>query len=153
MQSTTSEIKNKKPTVVAMSGGVDSSVAAALMKKENENVIGVTLRLYDEKKISKSKSCCSGADIIDAKKIASDITIPHYVLDYEEIFKKNVIQPFINDYEKGRTPIPCINCNEKVKFLDLIEFAKSLNAKSLVTGHYIKKIKVNNEWRLSLIHI
>ncbi|MBD1142000.1 hypothetical protein IDH31_02470, partial [Pelagibacterales bacterium SAG-MED32] len=85
------------------------SVAAALMKKENENVIGVTLRLYDEKKISKSKSCCSGADIIDAKKIASDITIPHYVLDYEEIFKKNVIQPFINDYEKGRTPIPCIN--------------------------------------------
>ena len=110
MQSTTSEIKNKKPTVVAMSGGVDSSVAAALMKKENENVIGVTLRLYDEKKISKSKSCCSGADIIDAKKIASDITIPHYVLDYEEIFKKNVIQPFINDYEKGRTPIPCINC-------------------------------------------
>ena len=148
MQSTTSEIKNKKPTVVAMSGGVDSSVAAALMKKENDNVIGVTLRLYDEKKISKSKSCCSGADIIDAKKIASDITIPHYVLDYEEIFKKNVIQPFINDYEKGRTPIPCINCNEKVKFLDLIEFAKSLNAKSLVTGHYIKKIKVNNEWRL-----
>ena len=148
MQSTTSEIRNKKPTVVAMSGGVDSSVAAALMKKENENVIGVTLRLYDEKKISKSKSCCSGADIIDAKKIASDITIPHYVLDYEEIFKKNVIQPFINDYEKGRTPIPCINCNEKVKFLDLIEFAKSLNAKSLVTGHYIKKIKVNNEWRL-----
>ena len=98
MQSTTSEIRNIKPTVVAMSGGVDSSVAAALMKKENENVIGVTLRLYDEKKISKSKSCCSGADIIDAKKIASDITIPHYVLDYEEIFKKNVIQPFINDY-------------------------------------------------------
>ena len=148
MQSTTSEIRNKKPTVVAMSGGVDSSVAAALMKKENDNVIGVTLRLYDEKKISKSKSCCSGVDIIDAKKIANDITIPHYVLDYEEIFKKNVIQPFINDYEKGRTPIPCINCNEKVKFLDLIEFAKSLNAKSLVTGHYIKKIKVNDEWRL-----
>ena len=132
MQSTTLQIKNKKPTVVAMSGGVDSSVAAALMKRENDNVIGVTLRLYDEKKISKSKSCCSGADIIDAKKIASDITIPHYVLDYEEIFKKNVIQPFINDYEKGRTPIPCINCNEKVKFMDLIEFAKSLNAKSLV---------------------
>ncbi len=148
MQSTTSEIRNKKPTVVAMSGGVDSSVAAALMKKENDNVIGVTLRLYDEKKISKSKSCCSGVDIIDAKKIANDIAIPHYVLDYEEIFRKNVIQPFINDYEKGHTPIPCINCNEKVKFLDLIEFAKSLNAKSLVTGHYIKKIRVKDEWRL-----
>ncbi|MFL2900134.1 MAG: tRNA 2-thiouridine(34) synthase MnmA [Candidatus Pelagibacterales bacterium] len=148
MRSTTLDINNKKPTVVAMSGGVDSSVAAALMKRENDNVIGVTLRLYDEKKISKSKSCCSGVDIIDAKKIANDITIPHYVLDYEEIFKKNVIEPFIKDYEKGRTPIPCINCNEKVKFLDLIEFAKSLNAKSLVTGHYIKKIKIENEWRL-----
>ena len=148
MQVPTNILNKDRPTIVAMSGGVDSSVAAALMKKVNDNVIGVTLRLYDEKKISKSKSCCSGADIIDAKKIANDITIPHYILDYEEIFKKNVIEPFVRDYENGRTPIPCINCNEKVKFLDLIEFAKSLNAKSLVTGHYIKKIKVNNEWRL-----
>ena len=148
MENNVNHIKGNNPIVVAMSGGVDSSVAAALMNKDYDDVIGVTLRLYDEKKVANSKTCCSGADIMDAKKIANTITIPHYVLDYEEIFKKNVIQPFINDYEKGRTPIPCINCNEKVKFLDLIEFAKSLNAKSLVTGHYIKKIKVNNEWRL-----
>ena len=151
MQSTI-DLQNKELTVVAMSGGVDSSVAAALMKKENENIIGITLRLYDEKKITKSKSCCAGVDITDAKKIANDITIPHYVLDYEEIFKKNVIEPFIKDYQNGRTPIPCINCNEKVKFLDLLTFAKEINAKSLVTGHYIKKVKIKDEWRLYIPH-
>ena len=101
-----------------MSGGVDSSVAAALITNAYEDVIGVTLRLYDEKKISNSKTCCSGSDIIDAKKIANNITIPHYVLDYEKIFRENVIEPFIKEYNSGRTPIPCINCNEKVKFLD-----------------------------------
>ncbi len=141
-------LRENNPIVVAMSGGVDSSVAAALMTNAYEDVIGVTLRLYDEKKISNSKTCCSGADIMDAKKIANTITIPHYVFDYEEIFKKNVIEPFISEYKSGRTPIPCINCNEKVKFKDLLSFAKEINAKSLVTGHYIKKIKIDKEWRL-----
>ncbi len=148
MDNNVNSIKGNNPIVVAMSGGVDSSVAAALMNKDYEDVIGVTLRLYDEKKVANSKTCCSGADIMDAKKIANTITIPHYVFDYEEIFKKNVIEPFINEYKSGRTPIPCINCNEKVKFLDLLSFAKEINAKSLVTGHYIKKLKIDNEWRL-----
>ena len=148
MENNVNSIKGNNPIVVAMSGGVDSSVAAALMNKDYEDVIGVTLRLYDEKKVANSKTCCSGADIMDAKKIANTITIPHYVFDYEEIFRKNVIEPFINEYKSGRTPIPCINCNEKVKFLDLLSFAKEINAKSLVTGHYIKKVKIDNEWRL-----
>ena len=141
-------ISEPNPVVVAMSGGVDSSVAAAIKTKESNNVIGITLKLYDAKKVTNSKTCCAGADIIDAKKIANTITIPHYVLDYEEIFKKNVIDPFISEYQSGRTPIPCINCNEKVKFLDLINFSRKLGAKSLVTGHYIKKIKIKNEWAL-----
>ena len=144
MEKNVNNIKGNNPIVVAMSGGVDSSVAAALMNKDYEDVIGVTLRLYDEKKVANSKTCCSGADIMDAKKIANTITIPHYVFDYEEIFRKNVIEPFINEYKSGRTPIPCINCNEKVKFLDLLSFAKGINAKSLVTGHYIKKVKIDN---------
>lgn len=148
MLDTELNITKSNPVVVAMSGGVDSSVAAAIKTKESDNVIGITLKLYDEKKVKNSKTCCAGADIIDAKKIANTITIPHYVLDYEKIFRKNVIDPFISEYQSGRTPIPCINCNEKVKFLDLVEFSRKLGAKSLVTGHYIKKMKVNNEWAL-----
>jgi len=148
MANTNIHITETEPVVVAMSGGVDSSVAAALAKKNGSNVVGVTLKLYDEKKVKGSKTCCSGSDILDAKKIANNITIPHYVLDYEKIFRESVIEPFINEYNSGRTPIPCINCNEKVKFLDLIDFAKNLNAKSLVTGHYIKKVKVDDGWAL-----
>ena len=144
----TPETNIENPIVVAMSGGVDSSVAAALVKKKATNVMGVTLKLYDEKKVKNSKTCCAGVDILDAKKIASAISIPHYVLDFQEIFKKNVIDPFINDYKEGRTPIPCINCNEKVKFYDLLEFTKKLNGSALVTGHYIKKIRVDDEWAL-----
>jgi tRNA-specific 2-thiouridylase len=144
----TPEIKTQNPIVVAMSGGVDSSVAAALMKKRAGNVMGVTLKLYDEKKVKNSKTCCAGVDILDAKKIANTISIPHYVLDFQEIFKESVIDPFINDYKEGRTPIPCINCNEKVKFYDLLEFTKKLNGSALVTGHYIRKIKVDDEWAL-----
>ena len=144
----TSKTNIESPIIVAMSGGVDSSVAAALMKKKASNVMGVTLKLYDEKKVKNSKTCCAGVDILDAKKIANTISIPHYVLDFQEIFKKSVIDPFINDYKEGKTPIPCINCNEKVKFFDLLEFAKKLNGSALVTGHYIKKMKVNEEWAL-----
>ena len=116
------ETNIENPIVVAMSGGVDSSVAAALMKKKASNVMGVTLKLYDEKKVKNSKTCCAGVDILDAKKIANTISIPHYVLDFQEIFQESVIDPFIKDYKEGKTPIPCINCNEKVKFYDLLEF-------------------------------
>ncbi len=143
-----SESGIQNPIIVAMSGGVDSSVAAALMKEKADNVMGVTLKLYDEKKVKNSKTCCAGIDILDAKKIANTISIPHYVLDFQEIFRENVIDPFIQDYKEGRTPIPCINCNEKVKFYDLLEFTKKLKGSALVTGHYIKKIRVENEWAL-----
>ena len=142
------ETNIENPIVVAMSGGVDSSVAAALMKKKASNVMGVTLKLYDEKKVKNSKTCCAGVDILDAKKIANTISIPHYVLDFQEIFQESVIDPFIKDYKEGRTPIPCINCNEKVKFYDLLEFTKKLKGSALVTGHYIKKMRVGNEWAL-----
>ena len=141
-------VVTKEATVVAMSGGVDSSVAAAMMTRSQSNVIGITLKLYDEKKVAKSKTCCAGSDILDAKRIASTINIPHYVLDYESIFKENVIDPFIAEYKAGRTPIPCISCNEKVKFLDLINFARKIGASSLTTGHYIKKLKIRDEWGL-----
>ena len=144
----TPETNIENPIVVAMSGGVDSSVAAALMKKKASNVMGVTLKLYDEKKVKNSKTCCAGVDILDAKKIANTISIPHYVLDFQNIFKESVIDPFIQDYKEGRTPIPCINCNEKVKFYDLLEFTKKLKGSALVTGHYIKKIRVKDEWAL-----
>ena len=124
--------------VVAMSGGVDSSVAAALVKLSGYETIGITLQLYDSGSSPKKKgSCCAGQDIHDAKKVASSLDIPHYVLNYEEIFKKKVIDDFALSYERGETPIPCVLCNEKVKFDDLFEVAKDLDADALVTGHYI----------------
>ena len=124
--------------VVAMSGGVDSSVAAALVKLSGYETIGITLQLYDSGSSPKKKgSCCAGQDIHDAKKVASSLDIPHYVLNYEEIFKKKVIDDFALSYERGETPIPCVLCNEKVKFDDLFEVAKDRDADALVTGHYI----------------
>lgn len=128
----------KGRAVVAMSGGVDSSVAAALAKLSGYETIGVTLQLYDSGSSPKKKgSCCAGQDIHDAKKVASSLEIPHYVLNYEEIFKKKVIDDFALSYERGETPIPCVLCNEKVKFDDLFKVAKDLEADALVTGHYI----------------
>ena len=128
----------KGRVVVAMSGGVDSSVAAALAKLSGYETIGVTLQLYDSGSSPKKKgSCCAGQDIHDAKKVASSLEIPHYVLNYEEIFKKKVIDDFALSYERGETPIPCVLCNEKVKFDDLFKVAKDLEAYALVTGHYI----------------
>tara|TARA_Y100000389_G_scaffold202983_1_gene249984 strand:- start:16 stop:1146 length:1131 start_codon:yes stop_codon:yes gene_type:complete len=128
----------KGRVVVAMSGGVDSSVAAALAKLSGYETIGVTLQLYDSGSSPKKKgSCCAGQDIHDAKKVASSLEIPHYVLNYEEIFKKKVIDDFALSYERGETPIPCVLCNEKVKFDDLFTVAKDLEADALVTGHYI----------------
>jgi tRNA-specific 2-thiouridylase len=142
------DIKNKTKkgrVVVAMSGGVDSSVAAALVKASGYEVIGITLQLYDDSSSPKKKgSCCAGQDIHDAKKVASTLKIPHYVLDYEKIFKEKVINDFASSYEKGETPIPCVLCNERVKFDDLFDVAKDLNADALVTGHYINSVEGKN---------
>jgi len=130
--------KKEKDTkvIVAMSGGVDSSVAAVKLKMEGYDVIGVTLRLYNQPNSSKSKSCCAGIDINDAKKVAEQHDFPHYIFDYQEKFYDGVISNFIDSYANGETPVPCIQCNQTVKFSDLLEESKNLNADTLVTGHY-----------------
>jgi len=127
--------------VVAMSGGVDSSTVAAMMKTEGYNVIGVTLKLYnDTKETAKSKQCCAGQDIMDAKRVADKLKIEHKILYYQDKFKEGVIDTFIDSYLNGETPIPCVQCNQTVKFTDLFSEAKNLNADALVTGHYVKSI-------------
>ena len=140
---------SKKPkdtkVVVAMSGGVDSSTVAGIMKKEGYNVLGVTLKLYDDgKEVAKSKQCCSGQDIMDAKRVAHKLGIEHKILYYQNKFKEGVIDNFVDSYLKGETPIPCVQCNKTVKFNDLFNEAKNLNADALVTGHYVKSITNNN---------
>ena len=134
-------LKAEKDTsvVVAMSGGVDSSTVAGLMKKEGYNVIGVTLKLYDDVKSSvKSRQCCAGQDIVDAKRVSNQLNIEHKILYYQKKFKEGVIDNFVDSYLKGETPIPCIQCNQTVKFRDLYDVAKDLKADALVTGHYVK---------------
>ena len=127
--------------VVAMSGGVDSSVCAALLAKEGYDVVGVTLQLYDHgAAIQKAKACCAGQDIYDAKRVAEIMGFPHYVLDYESNFKEQVIEDFADTYLKGATPIPCVRCNQTVKFRDLLEVAKDLGADCMATGHYIRRV-------------
>ena len=127
--------------VVAMSGGVDSSTVAAIMKKEEYKVIGITLKLYnDNKETSKSKQCCAGQDIMDAKRVAEKLKIEHKILYYQNQFKEGVIDNFIDSYLNGETPIPCVQCNQTVKFTDLFQEAKNLKADALVTGHYVKSI-------------
>ena len=130
--------KKEKDTkvIVAMSGGVDSSVAAVKLKKEGYDVTGVTLRLYDQPNSSKSKSCCAGIDIDDAKKIAQQYDFPHHVFDYQDKFYDGVVSNFIESYANGETPVPCIQCNQTVKFSDLLEESKNLHADALITGHY-----------------
>ncbi|HEV2899362.1 MAG TPA: tRNA 2-thiouridine(34) synthase MnmA [Pseudaminobacter sp.] len=125
--------------VVAMSGGVDSSVVAGILKNEGYDVVGVTLQLYDHGAAThRAGSCCAGQDIDDARRVSETLGIPHYVLNYEERFRKSVIEPFAESYVSGETPIPCVSCNQTVKFADLLETARELGADALATGHYIR---------------
>jgi len=126
--------------VVAMSGGVDSSVVAAQLASEGYDVVGVTLQLYDHgAALAKKGACCAGLDIHDARRVAEEMGFPHYVLDYENIFRDAVIDEFADSYLAGATPVPCIRCNERVKFKDLLETARDLDADCMATGHYIRR--------------
>jgi tRNA-specific 2-thiouridylase len=132
----------KKRVVVAMSGGVDSSVVAAMLKAEGHEVIGVTLQLYDYGKATgKQKACCASKDIQDAFMVCQKIDIPHYTFNYESVFREEVIEKFADSYLAGYTPIPCVECNQTVKFRDLYKIAKELDADFLATGHYVRRIE------------
>ena len=133
------ECKDTK-VVVAMSGGVDSSVAAVMLKKEGYDVIGITMNLYSQTAPKSTKSCCSGRDIADAKKIADQFKFPHITLDFQDKFFDGVIDSFVESYANGQTPVPCIQCNQTVKFRDLLNEAKKMNADTLVTGHYVRRL-------------
>lgn len=132
--------------VVAMSGGVDSSTVAAMLVEQGYNVIGMTLQLYDHSQFSNQKiipgkgTCCGGQDINDASMVCSKFDIPHYVLNYESLFKESVIDDFADSYINGITPVPCVRCNQTVKFVDMLRAAKDLDADALVTGHYVRKV-------------
>src|SRR3954464_9411073 len=127
--------------VVAMSGGVDSSVVAALAARTGAEVIGVTLQLYDHgEAVGRSRACCAARDIRDAQAVAAKIGIAHYVFDYESRFRDSVIERFADEYARGRTPIPCVSCNQSVKFTDLLGLARDLGADCLATGHYVRRI-------------
>ncbi len=138
------KLKKDTKVVVAMSGGVDSSVVAALMKDEGYDVKGITLKLYDDSKQPKEgRQCCAGQDIMDAKRVSEKINISHEILYYQKKFKSEVIDSFIDSYAAGETPIPCVQCNQTVKFRDLFKYAKDLRADALITGHYVSRIQNN----------
>jgi len=127
--------------VAAMSGGVDSTVAAALLARAGYDVVGVTLQLYDHGAAVRQKgACCAGQDILDARNAADALAIPHYVLDYESRFRASVIDDFADSYARGETPIPCVRCNQTVKFRDLLDVARDLGAQALITGHYARRL-------------
>ena len=135
--------KAKKDTkvVVAMSGGVDSSVVAGMMKDEGYDVTGITLKLYDDNKNnSVGRQCCAGRDILDAKRVSEHLNINHKILFYQKKFKEEVIDSFVDSYVAGETPIPCVQCNQTVKFKDLFQVSKELKADAMITGHYVKSI-------------